>query len=86
MIKTDSPRDVRETFLELFEVNSEIAELITHDPCLPEDLLPENWLGLEVQDLVHEYIHMVDWLEKSDPYSFLLKPPEGIHIPLPRNK
>ena len=85
-IETGSPPDAREAFLELFVVNTEIAELITRDPCLPEELLPENWLGLEVQDLVHEYLHMILGLEQEDSYSFLLRLPKGIHIPLPRKK
>lgn len=85
-IEEGSPPDARETFLEMFVVNTEIAELIARDPCLPEDLLPENWLGLEVQDLIHEYFHMIHGLEQKDPFSFLLRLPEGIHIPLPRKK
>ena len=85
-IERGSPPEVREAFLEMFIVNTEIAELIRRDPCLPEELLPDNWLGLEVQDLVHEYLHMIHGVEQKDPYSFLLKLPEGIHIPLPRKK
>ena len=85
-IETGSPPDAREAFLEMFVVNTEIAELIARDPCLPEELLPENWLGLEVQDLVHEYLHMILGLEQEDSYSFLLRLPKGIHIPLPRKK
>ncbi len=85
-IEKDSPPDAREAFLKLFLVNSEIADLILHDPCLPAELLPKDWMGLEVQDLVHKYFHMIYGLEQNDPYSFLLKLPKGIHIPLPRKK
>jgi len=85
-IEKGSPPDSREVFLGMFVANTEIAELIARDPCLPEELLPKNWLGLEVQDLVHEYLHMIGGLEQKDPYSFLLRLPEGIHIPLPRKK
>ena len=85
-IEKGSQPDAREAFLELFVVNTEIADLITRDPCLPEELLPGDWLGLEVQDLIHEYFHMILGFEQNDPYSFLLRLPEGIHIPLPRKK
>ena len=79
-----SPPDAREAFLEVFVLFSEAAEIITVDPCLPEELLPGNWLGLEVQDLIHEYFHMLYGLEWDDPYSFLLELPAGLHIPIPR--
>ncbi|MBI5115195.1 hypothetical protein HZA56_01865 [Candidatus Poribacteria bacterium] len=79
-----SPPDAREAFLEIFILFSEAAELISKDPCLPEELLPPGWLGLEVQDLIHEYFHMLHGFESSDPYAFLLKLPGGLHIPKPR--
>ena len=79
-----SPPDSREAFLEVFVLFSEAAEIISLDPCLPEELLPDDWLGLEVQDLIHEYFHMLYGLEQDDPYSFLLELPEGLHIPEPR--
>lgn len=83
-IRGGLPPDSREAFLEIFTVFSEAAELISRDPCLPEELLPENWLGLEVQDLIHEYFHMIHGLELNDQFSYLLKLPTGLHIPLPR--
>ncbi len=83
-IEEGSPPDAREAFLEMFVVNTEIAELIARDPCLPEELLPDRWLGLEVQDLIHEYLHMLYGFEQDDPYAFLLELPEGLHIPQPR--
>jgi len=83
-LETGIPPDSREAFLELFVVYSEAAELIAQDPCLPEDLLPDDWLGLEVQDLIHEHFHMIHGLERNDPYAFLLRLPPGLHIPLPR--
>ena len=83
-IEKGSPPDSREAFLEIFVLFSEAAEIITLDPCLPEDLLPDSWLGLEVQDLIHEYFHMLYGLEQDDPYSFLLELPDGLHIPKPR--
>jgi len=85
-LEAGSQPDSREAFLEIFVLFSEASELITRDPCLPKELLPEDWLGLEVQDLIHEYFHMIHGLEQKDPYAFLLKLPEGLHIPLPRNK
>ncbi len=85
-IEKGSPPDSREAFLALFAVNTEIADLITRDPCLPEELLPEKWLGLEVQDLIHKYFHMIHGLERKDSNAFLLDLPEGLHIPLPRKK
>jgi phenylacetic acid degradation operon negative regulatory protein len=85
-IEKGSPPDSREAFLEVFVLFSEAAEIITRDPCLPENLLPDGWLGLEVQDLIHEYFHMLYGLEQDDPYSFLLKLPEGLHIPHPREQ
>ncbi|MBI4830915.1 MAG: hypothetical protein HY801_05035 [Candidatus Lindowbacteria bacterium] len=81
-----SPPDAREAFLEIFIVFSEAAELISKDPCLPEELLPPGWLGLEVQDLIHEYFHMLHGLEREDQYAFLLKLPGGLHIPKPRKE
>jgi phenylacetic acid degradation operon negative regulatory protein len=78
--------DSREAFLELFVVFSEAAELIARDPCLPEELLPAGWLGLEVQDLIHQHFHMIHGLEQSDPYAFLLSLPPGLHIPRPRRR
>jgi phenylacetic acid degradation operon negative regulatory protein len=83
-IEKGSPPDSREAFLEIFVLFSEAAEIITVDPCLPEELLPARWLGLEVQDLIHEYFHMLYGLEQNDPYAFLLELPEGLHIPRPR--
>jgi phenylacetic acid degradation operon negative regulatory protein len=83
-IEKGSPPDSREAFLEVFVLFSEAAEIITVDPCLPEELLPDNWLRLEVQDLIHEYFHMLYGLEQDDPYSFLLELPAGLHIPKPR--
>jgi phenylacetic acid degradation operon negative regulatory protein len=85
-ICSDSPPDAREAFIELFIVFSEAAELIAQDPCLPTELLPSNWLGLEVQDLIHEYFHLIHGLELKDTYSYLLELPAGLSIPLPRNK
>ena len=85
-LETGTPPDSREAFLELFAVYSEAAELIARDPCLPEELLPDDWLGLEVQDLIHEHFHMIHGLEQDDPYAFLLRLPSGLHIPLPRQK
>ncbi len=76
----------REAFLEIFNLFNEAAELISQDPCLPKELLPESWLGLEVQDLIHEYFHMIHGLELEDPYSFLLRLPEGLAIPSPKSK
>jgi phenylacetic acid degradation operon negative regulatory protein len=81
-----SPLGSREAFLEVFVLFSEAAEIIGLDPCLPEELLPDNWLGLEVQDLVHEYFHMLSGLGQQDPDSSLLELPDGLHIPQPRNK
>lgn len=83
-LKAGVEPDSREAFLELFIVSSEAAELIAQDPCLPEELLPDNWLGLEVQDLIHEHFHMIRGLEQKDPYALLLRLPPGLHIPLPR--
>jgi phenylacetic acid degradation operon negative regulatory protein len=83
-LEAGTPPDSREAFLELFIVYSEAAELITQDPCLPEEILPDNWLGLEVQDLIHEHFHMIHGLEQKDPHAFLLRLPPGLHIPLPR--
>jgi phenylacetic acid degradation operon negative regulatory protein len=80
------PLESREAFLELFTVFSEVAELIAQDPCLPEELLPGNWSGLEVQDLIHEHFHMIHGLEQTDPYAQLLRLPAGLHIPLPRQR
>ena len=77
-IEKGSPPDSREAFLEVFVLFSEAAEIISLDPCLPEGLLPNNWLGLEVQDLIHEYFHMLYGLEQADPYSFLLELPRRI--------
>ena len=85
-LEAGTPPESREVFLELFTVFSEVAELIAHDPCLPEELLPGNWLGLEVQDLIHEHFHMIHGLEQKDPYAHLLRLPAGLHIPLPREK
>jgi phenylacetic acid degradation operon negative regulatory protein len=85
-MEAKSPPGARETFLEIFLVFSEAAGLISKDPCLPEGLLPPGWLGLEVQDLIHEYFHMLHGLEADDPYSFLLKLPMGVHIPKPRTR
>jgi phenylacetic acid degradation operon negative regulatory protein len=85
-IRSGSPPDAREAFIELFIVFSEAAELIAQDPCLPTELLPANWLGLEVQDLIHEYFHVIHGLKLKDRYSYLLELPSGLHIPLPRNK
>ena len=85
-IQKGSLPDSREAFLEVFVLFSEAAEIITMDPCLPEELLPRDWLGLEVQDLIHEYFHMLYGMEQNDPYSFLLKLPAGLHIPHPRKK
>jgi phenylacetic acid degradation operon negative regulatory protein len=83
-IKQGSPPDSREAFLEVFVLFSESAEIVTADPCLPGELLPNNWLGLEVQDLIHEYFHILYGLEQDDRYSSLLELPHGLHIPKPR--
>ncbi len=83
-LDSGAPPDSREAFLELFLVFSEAAELIARDPCLPEELLPDDWLGLEVQDLIHRHFHMIHGLEQNDPYAYLLRLPAGVHIPLPR--
>ncbi len=83
-VEKGSPPDSREAFLQVFVLFSEAAEIITMDPCLPVELLPDHWLGLEVQDLIHEYFHMLYGLERDDPYSFLLELPDGLHIPKPR--
>jgi phenylacetic acid degradation operon negative regulatory protein len=83
-LETGTPPDSREAFLELFLVFSEAAELIAQDPCLPEELLPDGWLGLEVQDLIHQHFHMIHGLEQNDPYAYLLRLPAGVHIPQPR--
>lgn len=83
-IEKGSSPDSREAFLQVFVLFSEAAEIITLDPCLPEELLPKNWLGLEVQDLIHEYFHILYGLERDDPYSFLLDLPDELHIPKPR--
>jgi phenylacetic acid degradation operon negative regulatory protein len=83
-IKEGSPPDSREAFLEVFVLFSEAAEIVTLDPCLPEELLPDSWLGLEVQDLIHEYFHMLYGLERDDPYAYLLELPDELHIPRPR--
>jgi phenylacetic acid degradation operon negative regulatory protein len=83
-IEKGSPPDSREAFLEVFVLFSEAAEIISTDPCLPEEILPASWLGLEVQDLIHTYFHMLYGLEQDDPYSFLLALPDGLHIPQPR--
>jgi phenylacetic acid degradation operon negative regulatory protein len=85
-IAKGTPPDPRKSFLEVFVLFSEAAEIISMDPCLPEELLPDNWLGLEVQDLIHEYFHMLCELEQDDPSSFLLELPDGLHIPHPREK
>ncbi|RJP73555.1 MAG: hypothetical protein C4532_04385 [Candidatus Abyssobacteria bacterium SURF_17] len=78
--------DSREAFLEVFVLFSEAAELIGQDPCLPQELLPKGWLGLEVQDLIHEYYHMIHGPERKDAYSYLLELPKGLHIPQSRKK
>jgi phenylacetic acid degradation operon negative regulatory protein len=85
-IGAGSQPDSREAFLEIFTLFSEASEMITQDPCLPEELLPPGWLGLEAQDLIHEYFHMIHGLAQNDSYAFLLRLPEGLHIPLPRKK
>ena len=85
-MKKGSSLSSREAFLEVFVLFSEAAEIIALDPCLPEELLPENWLGLEVQDLIHEYFHMVSGLGDEHPYSPLLELPDGLHIPQPRKR
>jgi phenylacetic acid degradation operon negative regulatory protein len=82
-LEAGNPPDSREAFLELFVVFSEAAELIAQDPCLPTDLLPDSWLGLEVQDLIHEHFHLIHGLEQKDPYAHLLRLPRGLHIPVP---
>jgi phenylacetic acid degradation operon negative regulatory protein len=83
-IRKGSSPDAREAFLEIFVLFSEASEIIALDPCLPEELLPDDWLGLEVQDLIHEYFHMLFGFEQDDPYAFLLELPDGLHIPEPR--
>jgi phenylacetic acid degradation operon negative regulatory protein len=83
-IDKGSPPDSREAFLEIFVLFSEASEIISMDPCLPEELLPDKWLGLEVQDLIHEFFHLLYGLEQHDPHSSLLDLPDGLHIPKPR--
>jgi phenylacetic acid degradation operon negative regulatory protein len=85
-LESGTQPDSREAFLELFIVHSEAAELIAQDPCLPEELLPGDWLGLEVQDLIHQHFHMIHGIEQKDPYAFLLGLPPGLHIPRPRGR
>ena len=85
-LESGNPPDSREAFLEIFIVYSEAAELIAQDPCLPEELLPDGWLGLEVQDLIHQHFHLIHGLEQKDPYAFLLELPPGLHIPRPRRR
>ena len=85
-LESGNPPDSREAFLEIFIVYSEAAELIAQDPCLPEELLPDGWLGLEVQDLIHQHFHLIHGLEQKDPYAFLLDLPPGLHIPRPRRR
>ena len=85
-LEAGNPPDSREAFLELFIVFSEAAELIAQDPCLPTELLPDSWLGLEVQDLIHEHFHLIHGLEQKDPYARLLHLPRGLHIPVPRRR
>jgi phenylacetic acid degradation operon negative regulatory protein len=79
------PPDAREAFVNLFLVFTEAAELVAQDPCLPQELLPDNWLGLEVQDLIHEYFHLIHGLELNDPYAYLLRLPDGLEIPTVRH-
>jgi len=82
-VESGRPPGAREAFLELFTVFSEAAELVSHDPSLPRELLPRDWLGLYVQDLIHEHFHLIHGLETGDAYAYLLRLPDELDIPRP---
>lgn len=38
----------------LGEIKSEFIEILKSDPCLPKELLPENWFGEKVKEYFKE--------------------------------
>lgn len=53
---SSSSQEAMEALCRLLTLKEEIVELGVNDPCLPNELLPDDWKGLELKKVVLNYL------------------------------
>ncbi len=52
-------------FLKGIELNESFSRIISVDPHLPQELLPEDWIGFRAERVCDEYLQLLDDLERE---------------------
>jgi len=52
----DENEAAMEALLRILEFKQDVAEIAEMDPMLPKELLPEDWVGIEMEKVVFEYL------------------------------
>lgn len=82
-IKRGEVVDIEALFFETMSLQGELMEIILNeDPCLPLDLLPVEWPGKQVHELIHELGTAVARLEiaADERYHYLFHALRGMEV------
>lgn len=61
----DENEAAMEALLRILEFKQDVAEIAERDPMLPRELLPEDWIGIELEKVVFKYLSTL--YEKANP-------------------
>lgn len=84
--KNKETLNARKIFPTIFELQIECLELFDEEPLLPHELLPKDWIGLRCHDVAHYVTDILNKMEFSDEYAYLVQVPEIRGLKLPKSK
>jgi phenylacetic acid degradation operon negative regulatory protein len=81
-VKRGTVVDAEAIFFEAMDLEGELIDIIlSEDPCLPAELLPENWPSQHTHELIHTLIRAVDRIESlGDSYEYLFHLIQGMEV------
>ncbi len=85
-IKQKEKLEARKLFPKVLQLQLDLMDIYLEEPALPRELLPKNWIGLHCHDLVHYVFGLLNKMEFSDEYAYLVQVHEIRGLMLPPSK
>lgn len=85
-IKKKKQLEARKLFPKVLKMQLDMMDIYVEEPALPKELLPKNWIGLSFHDLVHYVTSLLNKMEFSDKYAYLVQVHEIQGMMLPPSK
>ena len=81
-VKQGEAVDVEALFFEAMDLEGELIDIIfSEDPCLPAELLPQDWPSQHTHELIHTLIRAVDQIDSlGDSYDYLFHLIQGMEV------